>query len=180
MRAFACAPESVRLLPQGQQTRTSRRGPMARTCGRSASAAAVALLVAAIACNDSQNPASPKIEAWGTPPPQNGELRGVGFIGSGTDVQAFGFDVKSMQARITGLFLGAEPSTMATLITGPTEAGTSLTGFRSSSSFCIDPSHGPEFDALGHPVEGRTVDTSVACTGRRGDNRPAGFCVGNL
>src|SRR2546428_3834420 len=148
MRAFACAPESVRLLPQGQQTRTSRRGPMARACGRSASAAAVALLVAAIACNDSQNPASPKIEAWGTPPPQNGELRGVGFIGSGTDVQAFGFDVKSMQARITGLFLGAEPSTMATLITGPTEAASAVLGVRPTSSLCTGPKHRDGIDDL--------------------------------
>src|SRR5256712_6338097 len=164
MRAFACAPESVRLLPQGQQTRTSRRGPMARACGRSASAAAVALLVAAIACNDSQNPASPKIEAWGTPPPQNGELRGVGFIGSGTDVQAFGFDVKSMQARITGLFLGAEPSTMATLITGPTEAGTSFTGVRPRSSICIGPKPGAEFDAVCHLVEGATAGSPRAYT----------------
>ena len=150
---------------------------MVRTCGRSASAAAVALLVAAIACNDSQNPASPKVEAWGTPPPENGELRGVGFIGSGTDIQTFGFDVQSMQARITGLFLGAEPSTSATLITGPTEPGTSFTGFRSSSSFCIDPSHGAEFDAVGHLKEGLTVDTYVAYTVKGCDNGPAGFGV---
>ena len=151
---------------------------MARTCGRSASAAAVALLVAAIACNDSQNPASPKIEAWGTPPPENGELRGVGFIGSGTDVQTFGFDVQSMQARITGLFLGAEPfSSHATLTTAPTEAGTSFTGFRSSSSFCIDPSHGAEFDAVGHLKEGLSVDTYVAYTVKGCDNGPAGFGV---
>ena len=149
---------------------------MARTCGRSASAAAAALLVAAIACNDSQNPASPKIEAWGTPPPENGEPRGVGFIGSGTDVQTFGFDVKSMQARITGLFLGAEPSTMATLITGPTEAGTSFTGFRSSSSFCTSPSRGGEFDAVGHLVE-PAVNVYVAYTVKACDNGPAGFGV---
>ncbi len=134
---------------------------MVRTFGRRASAAAVALLVVATACSDSHNPASPKIEAWGAPPPETGELRGVGFIGSGTDIQTFGFDVKSMQARITGLFLGAEPSTSATLITGPTEPGTSFTGFRSSSSFCSDPSHGAEFDAVGH-----------LC-----DNGPAGFGV---
>src|SRR5207249_9885091 len=101
MRAFACAPESVRLLLQDQQTRTSRRGPMTRTCGRSASAAAVALLVAA----------------------------------------------------------------------------TSFTGFRSISSFCIDPSHGAEFDAVGHLVEGLTVDTYVAYTVKGCDNGPAGFGV---
>src|SRR2546430_13824720 len=126
---------------------------MVRTFRRGASAAAVAVLVAAIACNDSQNPASPKIEAWGTPPPENGELRGVGFIGSGTDIQTFGFDVQSMQARISGLFLGAEPFTSATLVTGPTEAGASFTGVRSSSSLCIDPSHGAEVHAAGHPLE---------------------------
>jgi len=149
---------------------------MVRTFGRRPSAAAVALLVAAMACDDSHNPASPKIEAWGTPPPENGELRGVGFIGSGTDIQTFGFDVQSMQARISGLFLGAEPFTSATLVTGPTEAGTSFTGFRSSSSFCIDPSHGAEFDAVGHLVE-PAVDTYVEYTVKGCDNGPAGFGV---
>src|SRR5439155_7046946 len=150
---------------------------MAQTFGRSGSAAAIALLVVATACSDFQNPQSPKIEAWGAPPPETGELRGVGFIGSGSDVQTFGFDVQSMQARITGLFLGAEPSTSATLITGPTEPGTSFTGFRSSSSFCIDPSHGAEFDAVGHLKEWLTVDTYVAYTQIGCDNGPAGFGV---
>jgi len=148
---------------------------MVRTFGRSVSSAAVALLVVA-ACTDLRNPESPKLEAWTEPPPETGELRGVGFIGSGTDIQTFGFDVQSMQARITGLFLGAEPSTSATLITGPTEPGTSFTGFRSSSSFCIDPSHGAEFDAVGHLME-PGVDTYVAYTVKGCDNGPAGFGV---
>src|SRR5205823_14782569 len=127
----------------------------------------------ATACNEVQNPQSPKLEAWGTPPPATGALRGVGIIGSRTDIQTFGVDLKCMQARITGLFLGAEPSTSATLITGPTEPGTSCTGFRSSSSFCIDPSHGAEFDAVGHLKEGLTVDTYVAYTVKGCDNGPA-------
>ena len=149
---------------------------MIRTFGRSASAAAVALLVVVTACSDLQNPQSPKLEAWGAPPPQTGELRGVGFIGSGNDVQTFGFDVQSMSARITGLFLGAEPSTSATLITGPTEPGTSFTAFRSSSSFCSTPSHGAEFDAVGHLVE-PTVNVYVVYTVKGCDNGPAGFGV---
>jgi len=147
---------------------------MVRTFGRSGSAAALALLVVVTACNESQNPASPKLEAWGAPPPQTGELRGIGNIGSPPDVQIFGFDVKSMKARITGLFLGVEPSTSATLITDPDEPGTSFTAFRSSSSFCSNPSHGAEFDAVGHLVE-PTVDVHVAYTIKACDNGPAGF-----
>jgi hypothetical protein len=149
---------------------------MVCTFGRSVSAAAVVLLVVVTGCNDVQNPQSPKLEAWGAPPPQTGELRGVGFIGSGTDVQTFGFDVKSMSARITGLFLGAEPSTSATLITGPTEPGTFFTAFRSSSSFCSNASHGAEFDGVGHLVE-PTVNVYVVYTIKGCDNGPAGFGV---
>jgi len=149
---------------------------MPRPFDRSGSAMAVALLLVATACSDYQNPQSPKLEAWGAPPPQTGELRGVGFIGSGTDIQTFGFDVQSMQARITGLFLGAEPSTSATLITSPTEPGTSFTNFRSSSSFCSDASHGAEFDAVGHLVE-PTVNTYVTYTVKGCDNGPPGIGV---
>jgi len=148
---------------------------MVRTFGRSVSSAAVALLVVVAACNDLRNPESPKLEAW-TAPPETGELRGVGFIGSGTDIQTFGFDVQSMQARITGLFLGAEPSTSATLITGQTEPGTSFTAFRASSSFCSTPSNGAEFEAVGHLME-PGVDTYVAYTVKGCDNGPAGFGV---
>jgi hypothetical protein len=119
---------------------------------------------------------SPKVEAWGAPPPQEGELKGVGFIGSGTDVQGFDFDVQSRKAHISGQFLGVEPSTSATLITDPSEAGTRFTAFRSSSSFCGNPSHGAEFDAVGHLLE-PGVDVYVAYTIKGCDNGPAGFGV---
>jgi hypothetical protein len=151
---------------------------MIRAFGRSVSAAAVVLVVVATACSDVQNPQSPKLEAWGTPPPQTGELRGIGSIGSAPDEQFFGFDVKSQQMRITGLFLGAEPftSTPATLITGPTEPGTGFTAFRSSSSFCSDPSHGAEFDAVGHLVE-PNLNVYVVYTIKGCDNGPPGSGV---
>jgi hypothetical protein len=141
---------------------------MVRTVARRASAA-LALLVVISACNESPNPVNPKLEAWGAPPPQEGELRGVGFIGSGSDVQGFDFDVKSKMARISGVFLGVEPSTSATLITEPSELGTSFTAFRSSSSFCANPSHGAEFDAIGHLLE-PGVDVLVAYTIKGCDN----------
>jgi hypothetical protein len=139
---------------------------------------ALALLVVATACSDVQGPLAPKLEAWGVPSPQNGQLTGVGAIGSAPDQQFFGFDVKSQQMRITGLFLGAEPSTTATLITGPTEPGTSFTDFRASSSFCSDPSHGAEFDAVGHLREpGNNVDVYVEYTIKGCDNGPTGSGV---
>jgi hypothetical protein len=133
---------------------------------------AVALLVVATACQDAQAPLAPKLEAWGVPSPQNGQLTGVGSIGSAPDVQFFGFDVKSQQMRITGLFLGAEPSSDATLITDPPgDPATSFTAFRASSSFCSDPSHGAEFDAVGHLVEpSNNVDVYVEYTIKGCDN----------
>jgi len=148
---------------------------MTRTLGRTAPAAVVALLVVA-ACNDSQNPLTPKPEAWSQPPAsQPGELFGLGFIGSGTDVQNFAFDVKSQRVRITGLFLGSEPSTSAVLITDPvTTPGTSFTAFRNSSSFCANSSHGAEFDAVGRLLE-PGLDILVTYTVKGCDNGPGGL-----
>jgi len=79
---------------------------MARTCGRSASAATVALLVFATACNDSQNPARPKIEAWGTPPPETGEVKGCDNGPAGFGVDTWSIDIPSRSYHKDGAVTG--------------------------------------------------------------------------
>ena len=158
---------------------------MVCTFGRSVSAAAVVLLVVVTGCNDVQNPQSPKLEAWGAPSP-SGSLSGTGFIGSGTptpgnDVQSFTFAVQSDANGVKGTFAGHDWGENADLTTDPAaDARTFFTAFRTSSSFCSDPSRGAEFDAMGHLVEPTAmppVDIYVAYTIKACDNGTPGTGV---
>jgi len=117
---------------------------MKRTISRSVSAAAVALLVVATACSDARDPLSPKLQAWNQPPPpQTGELSGIGTIPDPEGgIITFTFDVTSDATGVHGRFFAADPR-------GNTLTGTSFTAFRPSSSFCATASNGAEFDAVG-------------------------------
>ena len=148
---------------------------MVRKIRGSGLAAASALFVVAAACNDSQGPQGPRLEGWGQPPPQTGELSGVGEImPPGGDMISFAFDVKSDQTGITGTFAGTDLSNGATLTTDPAgNPATFFIAFRSSSSFCAVSSHGAEFDAQGVLVESG-VPSTVTYTVKACDNGTLG------
>jgi hypothetical protein len=112
---------------------------MGRTIGRSIMAASVALLAVATACNDAQNPQSPRINAWAGG--QTSEISGLGSIPTG-GVVSFDFDVTSDETGVHGSFSAADAS-------GNTLNGTSFSNYESSSSFCATPSNGAEFDGVG-------------------------------
>ena len=112
------------------------------------------------------------------PPPA--EVSGQGQLGMGSAtpgnyVQTFAFDVR---ADLTGRFTFTDygdlypDGTAASMTTDPsTDAATSITAYRTSSSACSDPSRGVEFDAVGRVVnDGAVVSyTVIVC-----DNGPAG------
>lgn len=141
---------------------------MTPSVGRSClAAAALALLVVAMACNDAQFPTKP--EALSLPSAQR-EVTGTGTILVGTSEQTtFAFDVKGDP---TGFFT-AQDVMNESLNTGPTAPGTSFTALRFSSSFCANPSNGAEFDATGRLVEsGVLIDPAVPYTVKVCDNGP--------
>jgi hypothetical protein len=107
------------------------------------------------------------------------EVVGQGQVGMGStaahdSVLTFAFDVR---ANLTGRFTATDygdihPSgNPASITTDPsTDAATSFTAYRNSSSVCSDPSRGVEFDAVGREDSGTLVSyTVVLC-----DNGPAG------
>jgi len=139
---------------------------MKRTISRSVSAAAAALLALAAACSDARDPLSPKLQAWNQPPPpQTGELSGVGMIRSSMDEVTFTFDVTSDASGVHGRFSAVDG-------TGSTLNATAFSAFRSTSGFCATPSHGAEFDATGTLVEAGVAST-VTFTVKACDNGPA-------
>jgi len=111
------------------------------------------------------------------PPPEvsgQGQL-GMGSATPGNYVQTFAFDVRAdLTGRFTitdysDLYPDGAPASMTTDLS--TDAATSITAYRTSSSACADPSRGVEFDAVGRVVnDGAVVSyTVIVC-----DNGPAG------
>ncbi len=111
------------------------------------------------------------------PPPEvsgQGQL-GMGAATPGNYVQTFAFDVR---ADLTGRFTVTDYSDLypdgapASMTTDPsTDAATSITAYRASSSACSDPSRGVEFDAVGRVVNDGAI---VSYTVQLCDNGPAG------
>jgi hypothetical protein len=137
---------------------------------------AVALLAAG--CRDS---VSPRTAAFDTAPTSGVELSGNGQVGPGvptpgSDLQTFTFDVKSNMTgtlRYTDYSIPHADGTPTTLHIDPAAfPATGITGFRTTSTACADPTKGAEFD--GHSeVEGEPgvfVDITVAGC----DNGPPG------
>jgi hypothetical protein len=149
---------------------------MIRTFERCGAAAAAALVALATACSDATGPRSPKIEAVTV---SVLEVTGTGFIqgGPGANRQTFAFDVQSTGTGISGRFTGTDVQENATLTTDPVlDPRTSFRALRGSSSFCNTPSHGAEFDAVGHLVE-PGIDLYVDYTVKACDNGTPGTGV---
>ena len=127
---------------------------MKPTVSRGVAAAAASLLVLAAACSDARDPLSPKLQAWNQPPPpQTGELSGVGMIRSSMDEVTFTFDVTSDATGVHGRFSAVDG-------TGSTLNATAFSAFRSTSGFCATPSHGAEFDAVGPFLDEGVMSTA--------------------
>ena len=114
----------------------------------------------------------------GSPPTTTNRIGGVGAIGPGTptlgsDLQEFDFDVASTLAgRLFYRDWSAVRSngTTVAVVTVDADPRTGITAFRNSSTACADPTHGVEFDGIGHlDTEEYFAFTVVAC-----DNGPAG------
>jgi len=99
-------------------------------------------------------------------------ITGLGQLGTGSptpgnNVLTFDFDVA---ADLTGRFTASDytdvrsDGSVGTVRVDPSDPGTGITAFRTSSSACSDPSRGAEFDATGREDTGGLVAfTVVAC-----------------